>query len=339
MKRFEDVHRILDRERAGQSDLYCPLSRMRLRGGPSLAPLHDRYQVDLDCDGRTRSLALAPTALANLCGLAGVPYGFLERVPGALGLNLLRCLLETSVGEEDRAFLFRLKEARVPRVRAILPASFVRISDRDLLDDLEQSVEQPATVTNLAISGDLFSLRLVFPGEGLELGASDRAMPGLDLQSSETGVYPLQVRRVLFRQVCSNGVTSLAESHKLLRRRMTRFDRAEFRAAVRQGVAEAVGYGREMAERMREARTEFLKDPTAEIERLFTTYKLGSPRGDRAQWVAGALVRDLPLFGVGRFEVVQAFTEVAKGLEHENRLKWEDAMSDYVTTGGSPGEN
>jgi hypothetical protein len=335
MKRFEDVHRVLERERAGQSDVYCPLSRMHLRGGSSLAPVHDRYHVDLDADGRVRPLALTPTALSQLCGLAGVPYGFLDRVPAALGLKLLRCLLETSAGDEDRAFLFRLKDARTPRVRAILPSSFVRTSDRELLEDLEGALDRPAMVTNLAISGDLFSLRVVFPGEGMQLGYDDPAMPGLDLQSSETGVYPLQVRRVLFRMVCSNGMTSLTEAQKLLRKRMTRFDRGEFRAAVRQGAAEAVGYGRTMAERMREARTQFLKDPASEIERLFTTYRLGSPRGDRAQWVASALVRELPLFGAGRFEVVQAFTEVAKGLEHENRVKWEDAMSDYVTTGGA----
>jgi hypothetical protein len=336
-KRFEDVHRVLEKERAGQSDLYCPLSRMHLRGGSSLAPVHDRYQVDLDCDGRARSMALAPTALNHLCGFAGIPYSFLERVPSALGLKLLRCLLEMASGDEDRAFLFRLKEARTPRIRAILPASFVRISDRELLEDVEHSLDRPAVIMNLAITADLFSLRVVFPGEGMELGYGDPAMPGLDLQSSETGLHPLQVRRVLFRQVCANGMTSLTDSQKLLQKRMTRFDRDEFRAAVRQGAAEAVGYGSEMAERLRTARTEFLKDPASEIERLFTNYKLGSPRGDRAQWVANALVRDLPLFGVGRFEVVQAFTAVARGLEHEHRVKWEDAMSDYVANGGSAG--
>jgi hypothetical protein len=140
----------------------------------------------------------------------------------------------------------------------------------------------------------------------------------------------LQIRRLVFREICSNGMTGIAEAQKLLRRHMTRFDRGEFRVAVREATAEALQFGRDMAGRLRASRTDMLKDPRVEVERIFRQYKLGSPRRDKARWVFAELLRNVSLFGVGKFELVQAFTAVARGLEHERRLQWEDAMADYL---------
>jgi hypothetical protein len=278
-------------------------------------------------------MSLTPTALGQLAGMAGIPASFMERVPPALGLRLLRSLLEVSAGEEDRACLLRLKEGDPPVVRAVLPPSFVRISDCELLDDLESAVERPATIVNLDVTPDVFSIRVVFADESTNVGTRrdpDPTMPGLDLRSSETGAYPLQIRRLVFREVCSNGMTGIAESQKLLRRRMTRFDRGEFRVAVRAAAEESVRFGTEMADRLRASRGDMLPDPQREVERIFRRYKLGSPRSDKARWVASELLQSLSLFGVGKFELVQAFTAVARGLEHDRRLRWEDAMADYL---------
>lgn len=338
--RFREAHHLLAKERTGLRDLYSPLSRMRLEIGSPLAPAHLRYRACVEDDGRTRTMALTPTALGQLAGMAGIPAPFLERVPPALGLRLLRSLLEVAAGEEDRSCLLRLREGRegtAPSIRAVLPASFVRISDRELLEDLERAVERPATIVNLQVTADLFSIRVVFADDVADVGMArhpDPTMPGLDLRSSETGVYPLQIRRLVFRQVCANGMTGLAESQKLLRRRMTRFDRGEFRVAVREAAEESVRFGREMAGRLRVSRGQVVEDPRSEIARIFRTYRLGSPRSDKARWVAAEVLQNVSLFGVGRFELVQAFTAVARGLEHERRVLWEDAMADYLMDEG-----
>jgi hypothetical protein len=168
--RFREAHHLLGRERSGQRDVYSPLSRMRLEIGEPLAPPHLRYRARVEDEGRTRAMSLTPTALGQLAGMAGIPASFMERVPPALGLRLLRSLLEVSAGEEDRACLLRLKEGDPPVVRAVLPPSFVRISDCELLDDLESAVERPATIVNLDVPPDVFSIRVVFADESTNVG-------------------------------------------------------------------------------------------------------------------------------------------------------------------------
>ena len=341
-QRFQEAHRILRKERSGQRDVYCPLSKIGFEMGAPMGPVHERYEARIEDEGKTRTLALAPTAVAQLSAVAGVPRYFLERVPPALGLKLFRCMLDVAAGEKDPTYLLRLQEGRSPKIRAMLPASFVRISDRELLEDLERSTAgRPLTITNLYVSEDVFSIRTVFSEEVTDIGTSrhpDPMMPGLDLRASETGVYPLQVRRLVFREVCSNGVTSISDMHKVYRKRMASFDRAEFRAGLRAGVEESIQFGKDVTERLTVARTDTLHDTSIEVARVFRKYKLGSPRGERARWVTAELLRNASLFGVGKFELVQAFTGVARGLEHDNRLRWEDAMADYLLTSVGSGD-
>jgi hypothetical protein len=336
---LREAHGLLAKERSGQRDVYSPLSRVQLEIGTPLAASHLRYRARVEDEGQVRSMTLSPTALGQLARMAGVPGSFLERVPPALGLKLLRCLLDVYAGSEDKTCLLRLKEEKdTPVIRAVLPPSFVRISDRELLEDLEHAIDRSLTITHLGISNDVFAIRVVFDDEVVEVGTRrrrDPAMAGLDLRSSETGVCPLQVRRLLYRQVCENGMTSLAESQKMLRKRMSRFDRGEFRRVLREAAQESVSHGQEMASRLRASRSDMVKNPQLEVQRIFRNYKLGSPRSDRARWVVNEVLQSATLFGFGRFELVQAFTAVARGLEHDRRLQWEDAMTDYLLSGAN----
>ena len=45
---------------------------------------------------------------------------------------------------------------------------------------------------------------------------------------------------------------------------------------------------------------------------------------------AAELAPSRSLFGVHRFDLVQAFTATARGLEHKDRMRLEDAMGAYV---------
>lgn len=329
-----EVRRKVAAERAEQRDLYAPLSKVRLDLGETPGPLPDRFRVYVE-DGERgiESCRLTATALGQFCNLAGVPFSFLEKLPTSLALKVLRCMVEVGGPSDGRPRLFRLKGEGSPKLRAVLPQSYVRLDDLEVLDEVDQAVAgEDIRVVSFTVGDDALHLRLVFR-DVLDLGPSGRsdpAWPGVDIMTSETGQHALEVRHVVWRQICSNGVTSVTAEHQTLSTRYTRFDRAALRESLTAALNSAVHAGLETAGTLRETRGATLVDPRAEIEHIMRTYRLGSPRGRIGRWVAEELTRTIDLFGCSRFDLVQAFTATARGLAHRDRMKLEDAMGSYL---------
>jgi hypothetical protein len=332
------VQKVLERERRGRWDVYLPLSKARVDVRDSMAPLTERYEMRLEHVACPTPVRLTSNAVAQLASLAGVPAPFLERVPASLGCKLVRSLLELAIERDDRPYLLRLKGRRTPFLRAVLPRSFVRYDDVQVLADLAAlpgAAKGDLRVTDLRVEDDLFAMRLVVPDK-LELGTarrSDPAHPGIDVRSSETGRYPLEIRQVLFRVVCANGMTAVSEGHQKLRMHRARVVPSEFRQAASAALDEMRRHGPEMAARLRASRASYVADPVAEVAAIFRRYKLGSPKGRAGRWVVAELVRRGTLFGVERFDLVQAVTAVARDLDHPTRLQFEDAMGAYLMQG------
>ena len=337
---LEEVRSRLHAERAGCEDLYEPLKHLRVVVNHATAPAAERYLLALETKRRTYELRPSETALAQLCQLSGVPYAFLERVPPALGLKAMRGMLAIAAESDERPHLFRLKAAPRPVLRALLPQSYVRLDDVDVVTALQDAARTAdLRAVNVSIDDDVCALRLVST-EKLELGTqqhSDPALPGIDVVSSETGRHALEVRNVLVRVVCLNGVTSTADARQRLRKRYTDLGRDRLWAAFREAIDNAPTRGKEMALRLSTTRDQFAEDPPREVGRICERFRLGTSRGRIARWVVAELLQHATLFGVRRFDVVQAFTAVARGLEPAERRRVEDAMGEYVVEGVESG--
>lgn len=328
------ARRLLRKERSDQRDVYQNLSHVSLELADELAEAHNRFQIDLrarDCRG---PLSFSPQSIAQLCKITGIPVYAIERMPGSVGLSVLRCMLEIAGHSIDRLFLFRLKETpTMRRVRAILPASYIRCDDLEILEMVTSTVgAKGARVSNLTIQDDLFSLRLVLP-DRVDFGtpqAPDAAQVGVDLTTSETGFLSTEVRYLVYRLICSNGMTSVAKEGKEKVRRTPRMDPEAFRGRFQYALSRTLPHGRTMARRLVGARHDYVRDPVSELGEVLQNYGLGSPRGKLGRWVLTELLKEQNLMGVRRFDVVQAFTSVAKQLEHRDRLRVEDAMTEYL---------
>ena len=333
------IEKILHRERGSQWDLYLPLSGMKVEIKDSLAPLKERFQVCVDRGHYPSPVSISTTAMSQLSSMAGVPANFLDKVPASLGLKLIRCMLEmAAAGRDNKTYLVRFrKHKRSTMIRAILPQGFVRLNDTDILADVASLPcgQDCLKVTNLNVNDDMFSIRIVLPDE-FNLGTERKPDPvysGIDILSSETGRYPLEIRNVLFRALCSNGMTSIAEAQERIKTRYTKFDRENFKHAVREAMNSAVKHGYDQSSRLRDTRSKYIKNPLSEVEQVFHVFKLGSPRGSRGRWIINELLSHSTLFGVTQFDIVQAFTAVARDLDHSTRLRFEDSMGAYIMKG------
>jgi hypothetical protein len=327
------VRAILESNRQGTHDIYCPLSSIELDLGAPLAPLSERFQARVAHGGRRVRLRLTPTAIRQISAIAGVPIQFLEKTPASIGLGLLRSMLRLAIEARDRALLLRLKGRRAPRLRAVLPSSHVRFDDLDVLAELEATLGDAGRdfrVVNLNVNEDLLCVRGLFSNP-LDLSTSQRPDPaaaGIDIVSSETG-RALELRHVLVRVVCSNGMTSVLRNGSE-KTRHTSMDRAAFRARTALAIDRALEQGREMSAQLAAFRSAFVKAPRSEVEAILQRHRLGSLDGRFGRWVMTELDKNLSLFGVTRFEIVQAFTAVARGLQPIHRRRLEDAMGAYV---------
>jgi len=332
------VRAILESNRQGTHDIYCPLSSIELDLGAPLAPLSERFHARVAHGGRRISVRLTPTAIRQISAIAGVPTPFLEKAPASIGLGLLRSMLRLAVEARDRALLLRLKGKRAPRLRAVLPSSHVRFDDLDVLAELEAALGDAGRdlgIVNLNVNEDLLCIRGVFSNP-LDLSTSQRPDPaaaGIDVVSSETG-RPLELRHVLVRVVCSNGMTSVLRNRSE-KTRHTSMDRAAFRARTALAIDRALEQGREMSAQLAAFRSAFVKAPRPEVEVILRRHRLGSLDGRFGRWVMTELDKNLSLFGVTRFEIVQAFTAVARGLQPIHRRRLEDAMGAYVAATAS----
>ncbi len=327
------VNKILEKERTNQWDVYAPLSHVRLKIEDSLAPLIDRFVVCLQQNAQEQELKISETAMRQLCSILGIHPRYIEQLPASLVLNTIHCLLELKDISKERRFLLRLKGTGRPTLRAILPQNYVRFDDLQVLSEVQAVVDREnLRISNLKITDNIFWMRILLKEE-VDLGsfqARDPAKLGFDVLSSETGCCDLQLRNVIFREICSNGLTQISASNKTLRANKNRMDRLVFQATIRSTLEETLDKTRNMAEMLGGTRSHFIKDVSEEIDWIFRKYRLGSMKGKVGRWVVSEVMKDVGLFGISQFNIIQAITAIARGLEPQERLRLEEAAGSYL---------
>lgn len=279
-------------------------------------------------------MAFSETSIGQFCRIVGLPAYVLDRLPPALGLNVLRCMSTIAHERKPLKYLFRLRrDPHRLRLRALLHGSYVRFDDELVMEHvLRNTKDQKITVAHVNITDDLFALRLLSP-KTHNLGtpkAPDEAHGGFDIRSSETGRYALQVRMLLYRLICSNGMTQLVGEQAQKFRRNNSRGKEDFARLLDDALLGCPNDGHDMAARLAETRSVYIQHPDDEIERIFDEYGLGSPRGRTARRIREHLVPHVGLLGARQFDIVQAFTAVAQQLDHDWRPRLEDAMGGYV---------
>jgi len=331
---LKTVRRVLRTERDHQRDVYQNMTHVTLGIEDGLAPLHERFNIDLHADGCRGPLSFSETAVQQLCRIAGIPHAAIERMPAALGMSVLRCMLEIAGPTIDKLFLFRLKEnSAIRRVRAILPASYIRCDDSEVLETIIGSIGTAGNrVSNVTVKDNLFAIRVLLP-DHVDFGTAqspDKGRLGVDVRSSETGSFPTEIRHLVHRLICSNGMTTLSQDGRKEVRRTGRLDPDGFRRQLGTALSRTLPHGRQVARVMMESHHDYLDDPVGEIAYVFNRHRLGRPQGKLGRWVTTELIREQNLMGVRRFDVVNAFTAVARNLEHHERVKVEDAVTSYL---------
>jgi len=321
------VESYLERARCGNFDEYVHLGDLRfVPSGQDLEDFHERLRLLARMKGKETGIQLREQSLTQCCRFLGMPPYFGEKLPAALAANLLNYLLTLRAEE---LVLLRLRPGPRPLLRAMLKANFARVNDQPIFAGLRQPLADSGMQTqDVLIEEDAFHLRLVKeePFDVGHTGAPDLVRLGVDVLNSETGAHRLSVRIVLVREICSNGMTIGNNIYEGLSIRQDRMDADEARRAVACGIRQLLEDSGALIERYRALHGQRIQDPRAELSEFFAKNRLGSPRGRIAQRIVGEIEKATDLFGCTRFDFVQAITAVARSMEIDRRLQFEDAV-------------
>lgn len=277
-------------------------------------------------------IALTAASLPRACRFLRVPPHYAEKLPAALAANMLNFHLQA---RGDELALLRLTDRDGLHLRALLPASFVRIDDAmvvDLLAGLHGA--DTLRAAHGVVLEDHLHLRLIHVAPfAVDGSGRDLVYPGLDVYNSEVGSGPLRVRLCLVREVCTNGMTISELLDDRLRLDPRALDRDQVRAVLSRAFTGALDASRHLEGAYRRLREVQLPAPARALEAFLRRHRLGSPHGRTGELILAELLQTSDLFGASLFDFVQAVTAVAGKLGTEQRLMFEDAVGHLVVRG------
>jgi len=267
-------------------------------------------------NGRSTEHPFQPQALQLLAGKLRVPHSYLTRCPPELrALNLNHWLRRQSC----REFFLRLDG---DRVRAVLSPRYRPVSNVQVAETIRQRAG------NVVVRAEVDRLRMllqVVNGRSHEAGRNDRLFAGMHLRNSEVGFLAVELRCMIYRQICLNGLIMGGEGIGCRKRHVTRAD--EVLAVLGRSIDQAVEAGAYLPGKFADTRLVRVTDPEPVIGRIAERYGFDDPTQD-AILNAWDLEPESTLYGV-----INALTRAAndRGLLVETREKLQEVGGRIMT--------
>lgn len=328
------IARRLQTARGHDRDHYVHLGELRMVPGAQSKHLHERFALRADTGGRVRDVRFRSRSLVQFLSHLGIPAKYVARIPVDLALENVNRLL---ADRAEELVLLRIGGVHGDEVRALLKASFCRFSDQEILGiatDLSRAANLKAA--NVSILADSFHLRLITPERTINVAPGrghDPVHTGIDIYNSETGHGSLKVRGLVYRQVCSNGMTINEAVADGLNVKLDRIDGDRVRRAFDKALVWCADNLDLLADRYLRTHEVALGDPRSSLDRFLNRHSLGRVNGRIGQLILSRLQVRNGLFGVTKFDLLQAVTEVSQAMTVTQRLRYEDAAGSYMLDG------
>ena len=266
----------------------------------------------------------------------GIPYEFLrERCSPALAQQIID---HFKGAEQPRALLVRLVKGREGlRVRAVLPASFARFDNTDLLDVAREVADGAGLkVEHFRVDAESFYCRLLFP-QAVDAGTEGRPDPhhfGVFLRNSEVGMGVPEAQFTVVRQVCGNGALGITDEPlmRLHASSLHSVRRGRLVERFREGLEEGLKRRGVVVETIRRARNRMVKlgDLTAALKAIHHEHGLSLRNLDIVREAYHREVREAGGGGASVFTLASALNRAAQHLPGEEAIRYETAAWRYL---------
>jgi len=341
---FDELVKIVSREDALRKDLEGKSKDLRVRVQPKEDGKGNRFTMLVDKRYRPGGPKEGPLELGfTRWGLSTLledrlklPGGFLEKdAPAGIAQDTLDHFLKNG---PERGFRIRVrKEEGGYRVLGVMSSTLPRFTYGDMLDAVAPLARDTGMqVLRYGVGDESMFAHLVFPGEedGGGKGAPDPHRFGIWLGHSDTGFRTPRVDLAVMRVICTNGMVGLSGEPVFTMRRsaLHNLRGREVSHKIRARVMDLLKAKDRFLEVLRSSRGSKIQGESAraELERVLKAQ--GLPRKTLGL-LADAFRREAgrgPEAGADRFEIAQAMTRAAKGMEAAMQERFERAAWTYL---------
>ena len=260
-------------------------------------------------NGCSREHPFQPHALQLLATKLRVPHSYLVRCPPDLRATNINHWLRRKTGQR---FFLRFDG---DECRAVLSERYRPVSNVQVVETLRQKAG------NALVRCELDNLRLIVQvvnGRSVEASPGDRLYGGLHARNSEVGFMAVELRAMIYRTICLNGLIMGASDGIAFRRRHVTEPvevLARFGLAAERAIEEGSFLPRRFAD------TKLIRVPDVEpvFERISSRYHLDDAEQD-AIWNAWAMEPGEHLYAVIN-SLTRAGNDRGLGIEAREKLQ------------------
>lgn len=149
-----------------------------------------------------RNMSMTRHAMSQLCNKLGVPIRYLEKCFETGMTDLAAENVNAWLSDYEKSLFIREYDSRV---RGILSDRYMTLDTPDIMDVISDVVDSSEyTTKGFYLSPERFHARLV-QNTMMNIAGED-LFAGVQIDSSDVGRSTLQVRFMIFKQVCTNGL-------------------------------------------------------------------------------------------------------------------------------------
>jgi hypothetical protein len=269
---------------------------------------------------------LRNNGFSNLMARLGAPAEFVrDRLPAPLQIATANWLLGTIDGSQAATLRLRGGE-----VAALVSGRYAPLDPVELVETLHTALSRHGLLSEVRVrgvaTGLVDNMRLILPGETMELKKGDVSNVGIDISTSCFGRSAVHIAPLIWRLVCSNGMRGVTRGEGLSFRHVGDSDR--LKAAVSESIPSAIVHARGVMTQWQRAVTfmvENVERQITELRELTIHERKGLESALQAETGMAALPEDVPLY-----DLVNAFTSSAKAAVPARRLELESMAGELL---------
>lgn len=280
-----------------------------------------------------RTAEFTDYSLGQLCNKIGVPRRYIDKCLEAGMTDLISRNMNEWIEQHNRNFFIReYKDNDKIKIRGLLSDRYTTLDSPDIVRQLRSTFdEDDYKVKGYFISPERFHLRLV-QREMLNINGED-LFAGIQIDSSDVGRSPLVVRFMIYKQVCTNGMTVSKGEGLLYHQRHIGISREEFASEFEKSLEKLPILVANAKELIEEARldtkgyriTHYNPD---ELESFINRIK--SQTGLADEPVAKVIDFMTNKYSETRWGLINALTEVAQDFTLERRIDLEKVAGELL---------
>lgn len=276
-----------------------------------------------------QNMGMTRYAMSQLCNKLGVPIRYLEKCFDAGMIDLASDNVNAWLEDYNKNLFIREYGGNI---RGILSDRYMTLDTPDIMEVISSVVDSSTYSTKgYFLSPERFHARIV-QNEMMNIEGED-LFAGIQIDSSDVGRSTLQVRFMIFKQVCTNGLCITKGGGVLFEQRHIGISIDEFHSEFKESMSRIPVLMENAKELIEEARSKDQKYAIhtfdeVELKDFVDRIKLKTRLSDDSMLKVISMMQDK--YSPTRWGLINSLTEVAQDFTLERRVEIEKIAGDLL---------